>query len=170
MAQAIPARRISYAATTFVAATAFPNGRTLHNLLALSVCTKDHKLLSVKNRATVERNLRLSSDELAAWIIVIDEISMMGAQQLAQVDDRLREVGKSESPFSRFGIILTGDFFRLSCMGMKPLYVAALETPSSIGSSQRRIDPVMGAYLFRLFRLCEFKQQMRAAAWMPRPA
>ncbi len=158
LARAFPQERLSYAATTGVAATAFPEGRTVHNLLSLPLVAKDYKPLSVKNRATVERNLRLTSPQSAVWILVIDEVSMMGASQLAQVADRLCELGDPQLPFGGFGVILMGDFYQLASVGTKPLYVASLQLSSSDGHRAQ-----MGAHLFRQFRLFELTEQMRAA-------
>ena len=158
LAQALPAGRISFAATTGVAATAFPEGRTLHNLLALPINMSKMRPLTLQNKAAVEDNLRLTTPSLAAWVVVIDEISMMGPEHLSAIAARLQEVGDASIAFGGFAVVLMGDFYQLTAVGSQPLYASVLNL-----SFERGQQVSLGAELFRTFRLVEFTQQMRAA-------
>jgi hypothetical protein len=55
---------------------------------------------------------RFKSEKLI--MIVIDEISYISPEMLAQIDNRLRQLmGKPETPFGGIAVLLMGDFFQL---------------------------------------------------------
>ena len=127
LAQALSPGRISFAATTGVAAAAFPEGRTMHNLLALPMNLSMMRPLTLQNRAALENNLRLTAPSLATWVIVIDEVSMMGPEHISAISTRLKEVGNASIAFGGFAVLLMGDFYQLSAVGSQPLYASALD-------------------------------------------
>ena len=147
--QALPPGRISFADTTGVAVAAVFEGRTMHNLISLPLSDSQFHQFSIKNRATVERNLRLGNPKRATLIIVVNEVSMLSACHLSQIADRPCQVGYQQ-PFAGFGVILMGDFYQLPSVGVKPLYVLSLDL-SFNGRSQAQA----GADFSRQFQLCE---------------
>ncbi|XP_044718765.1 PIF1-like helicase domain-containing protein [Hirsutella rhossiliensis] len=76
--------------------------------------------------------------------LVIDEKSMLGLEQLARIDSRLRQVFPQRSLefFGGVSVLLVGDFFQLPPVRQKPLY----STSTSLSSLERR-----GQVAYRLF-------------------
>ena len=160
LASVLPHGSVSFSATTGVAAAALPDGRTLHNLLSLPLVDRKFTDLTPKARDTVQKNLGLADDgELSTSILVVDEVSMMTATQLAFIDHRLREVGHRTLPLGGMAVILMGDFYQLPPVGTEPIYRSALHPVAKRGAKQQA-----GAQLFKSFRLIELTQQMRAAS------
>ena len=54
-------------------------------------------------------------------ILIIEEISMSGSQQLAAVSERLRQCADAESSFGVVGLVFSGDFAQLPPIGQRPL-------------------------------------------------
>ena len=164
LASVLPRGSVSFTATTGVAAAALPDGRTLHNLLSLPLVDGKFADLTPKTRDAIEKNLGLDDDgELSTCLLVVDEVSMMTATQLAFIDHRLREVGKRKQPFAGLAVLLMGDFYQLPPVGTEALYRSALahHRPKATARAAAR---QAGAELFKLFRLIELTEQMRAAA------
>ena len=160
LASVLPHGNVSFSATTGVAAATLPDGRTLHNLLSLPLVDRKFTDLTPKARDTVQKNLGLADDgELSTSILVVDEVSMMTAAQLAFIDHRLREVGDRTLPLGGMAVILMGDFHQLPPVGTEPIYRSALHPVAKRGAKQQA-----GAQLFKSFRLIELTQQMRAAS------
>ncbi|KIX01245.1 uncharacterized protein Z518_08970 [Rhinocladiella mackenziei CBS 650.93] len=100
-------------APTGVAAHAI-NGRTLHALFRLPV--------------------RRVSD---VRYLIIDEKSMIGLKMLSWLDQRCREIfpAKSDMLFGSLNNVMTGDFFQLPPVMMKPLYYdGPLKDPQEIAA------------------------------------
>ncbi|KAM4062542.1 PIF1-like helicase [Hirsutella rhossiliensis] len=76
--------------------------------------------------------------------LVIDEKSMLGIEQLARIDSRLRQAFPQRSLefFGGVSVLLVGDFFQLPPVRQKPLY----STSTSLSSLERR-----GQVAYRLF-------------------
>ncbi|XP_044717890.1 PIF1-like helicase domain-containing protein [Hirsutella rhossiliensis] len=76
--------------------------------------------------------------------LVIDEKSMLGIEQLARIDSRLRQAFSQRSLefFGGMSVLLVGDFFQLPPVRQKPLY----STSTSLSALERR-----GHVAYRLF-------------------
>ncbi|KAM4067814.1 PIF1-like helicase [Hirsutella rhossiliensis] len=76
--------------------------------------------------------------------LVIDEKSMLGIEQLARIDSRLRQAFPQRSLefFGGMSVLLVGDFFQLPPVRQKPLY----STSTSLSALERR-----GHVAYRLF-------------------
>ena len=131
----------------------------MHDLLALPMDMSQMRPLTVQNRAALENSLCLTTPSLATWVVVIDQVSMMGPQHLSAISMRLKEVGNASIDLGGFAVVLMGDaVYLLSAVGSQPLYASALDQSFNGGQQAS-----LGAEIFRNFRLVEFNQQMRAA-------
>ncbi|KAM4061636.1 PIF1-like helicase [Hirsutella rhossiliensis] len=76
--------------------------------------------------------------------LVIDEKSMLGLEQLARIDSRLRQAFPQRNLefFGGVSVVLVGDFFQLPPVRQKPLY----STSTGLSSLERR-----GQVAYRLF-------------------
>jgi hypothetical protein len=108
-------------------------GTTIHKGLGLSIAlkSKSHSnrkvgesnedysaTMSVKNRTLIRDEWR------DVWLLFIDEVSLIGAQLLCQIDHALRFA--KESPNEWFGginVIFAGDFYQYPPVGSTPLYM-----------------------------------------------
>ena len=125
-------------------------GMTIHKGLGLSVALKlkghgnrkpgesneDYSVkIGVKNRTLIRDEWRH-----VLWLF-IDEVSLIGAQLLAQVDHALRYA--KERPDEWFGginIILSGDFYQYPPVGSTPLYAPIQpRAPQSTSDVEKRL-------------------------------
>lgn len=107
-------------APTGIAGGNLPEGRTIHNLWGFSIADlkKDKFLEDLCADLLNALHSRIKSEKLI--IIVIDEISYISPEILAQIDNRLRQLmGKPEVPFGGISVILMGDFFQLPPVGTR---------------------------------------------------
>jgi ATP-dependent DNA helicase PIF1 len=149
-------------ATTGVAASLLFEGSTLNSALFIPAnisnqlvpngCLK--RLPDAKRIELVERFFRNSID-----ILLIDEVSMLTAENLAFTDDRLCEIcSNHDVPFGGKSIILMGDFFQLEPVGTA-LYSKRKE--KTLMCRERIID--RGLTLFQsLFKNFEIRTQHRS--------
>ncbi|XP_044717424.1 PIF1-like helicase domain-containing protein [Hirsutella rhossiliensis] len=81
--------------------------------------------------------------------LVVDEKSMLGLEQLARIDSRLRQAFPQRNLefFGGVSVLLVGDFFQLPPVRQKPLY----STSTCLSSSERR-----GQVAYRLFNRTVF--------------
>ncbi|MEW8547603.1 MAG: AAA family ATPase [Candidatus Thiodiazotropha sp.] len=134
----------------FTGAAAFNvEGHTLHSAFHLPV-----------GESKQDDYIRLSNEQLAAMrsklgslcILIIDEISMVGTDQLLTIHRRLAEVMTSDDPFGGVSILAVGDLFQLPPVGHTPVF----EAPK---------DPVVAALYGSLwkkhFKFIELKEVMR---------
>ena len=82
------------------------DGLTLHKALRLPFGNK-YKSLSDKEREVKRSDMRYLS------LIIIDEMSMVKADQLYQIDQRLQDIKQSRQPFGGVSIVLSGDLLQL---------------------------------------------------------
>lgn len=101
-------KRIAITASTGIAATHL-NGMTIHSWSGIGIKNSPEEM-NLKSMAT---RLKLASRIAGADILIIDEISMLAAQQLAMVDSVCRAIRESKLPFGGLQVILCGDFFQL---------------------------------------------------------
>ena len=89
-----------------------------------------------------------------ALVVVVDEVSMFSAQNLSQLDQRLRQLYDPSRVFGGISILLVGDFLQLRVIGgvdlYKVMYVA------------RHAVEVRVQDLFRRFRVFEMHTLIRA--------
>lgn len=101
-------------APTEIAASNLPNGRTIHNQFEFSI-TELKSLIFLPDLPADQLNAlhaRFKSEILI--MIVIDEISYISPEMLAQIDNRLRQLmANPETPFGGIAVLLMGDFFQL---------------------------------------------------------
>ena len=82
------------------------DGLTLHRAFNLPWGNK-HKSLAVTTREVKRHELRYLS------LVIIDEMSMVRADQLYQIDQRLQEIKESRQHFGGVSIVLSGDLLQL---------------------------------------------------------
>ncbi|KAM4055604.1 PIF1-like helicase [Hirsutella rhossiliensis] len=112
-------------------------GSTIHSLLRLPVGGAFTDLPPA-DAAALQSRLR------HVKYLVIDEKSMLGIEQLARIDSRLRQAFSQRSLefFGGMSVLLVGDFFQLPPVRQKPLY----STSTSLSALERR-----GHVAYRLF-------------------
>jgi ATP-dependent DNA helicase PIF1 len=111
-------KKVVVAAPTGIAALNV-RGQTLHSLFKLAPQLHRHGNLTPNNRAAM---LLKRIDTL-----VIDEISMVRADLLDAVDERLREATKKDMPFGGVQVIMFGDVYQLPPVveeGLMPYFEA----------------------------------------------
>ena len=103
--------------------------------------------------------IRLSNEQLSTMrsklgnlcLLIIDEISMVGSDQLLAIHRRLAEIMNSDEPFGGVSVLAVGDLYQLPPVGHFPIY-----TPPS--------DPLAALYgsLWKKhFKIIELTQIMR---------
>ncbi len=98
----------SITASTGIAATHI-HGMTIHAWSGVGI----KKNLTSYDIDRIATNEYTAKRILKAKVLVIDEISMLSAQMLTDVDAVCREVRQNAHPFGGLQIILVGDFFQL---------------------------------------------------------
>ena len=95
-------------------------GSTIHSLLRLPVGGAFNDL-SPSDAAALQSRLQHIK------YLIIDEKSMLGLEQLARIDCRLRQAFPQRSAefFGGLSVLLVGDFFQLPPVRQKPLYSAS---------------------------------------------
>jgi PIF1-like helicase len=107
-------------------------------------------------------------------VIIIDEVSMIGAKLLGDIHSRLCQMAVlpelQKQDFAGKSIILVGDFFQIKPVGDTALYRAVMDRmvyKTSGSSSLSPRDPVsIGTHLFLQFDLSQLVTQVRAATDM----
>ena len=145
-------REIRCCAFTACAANLLPRGRTIHNLLGFTVgqhgLEAQEQIPPIRDQARLHKmRQRLRETDL----IVIDEVSMLSAVSLSNIETRLRLLGDSNLEFGGFGVVLLGDFYQI-----EPV------TGSSLIQRQSTVKGRHGADLFQGFAVRFFTTQQRA--------
>ncbi|CAF4914716.1 unnamed protein product [Pieris macdunnoughi] len=84
-------------------------------------------------------------------VLIIDEISMIGAELLSQIDSRLKQItGDFKTNFGGLDVILIGDLRQLPPVRATPIY-------------KQQKQKIVGPILWRGFRFFELDQVMRQA-------
>ena len=124
------------------------DGYTLHSSFHLPL-----------NESKNDDYIRLSNEQLSTMrsklgnlcLLIIDEISMVGSDQLLAIHRRLAEIMNSDEPFGGVSVLAVGDLYQLPPVGHFPIY-----TPPS--------DPLAALYgsLWKKhFKIIELTQIMR---------
>jgi ATP-dependent DNA helicase PIF1 len=99
---------VAVTASTGIAATHL-SGQTIHSWCGLG--TRD--ALSDGELELLASDKRLRKTVACAKVLVIDEVSMLHARQLAMVDRITKKLRGGDEPFGGLQIVLCGDFFQL---------------------------------------------------------
>ncbi len=111
-------------APTGIAASNLPNGKTIHSAFNFSIKMKKDIFLADLSTDQLNR-LRQFIDPTTIALVVIDEISYLSPELLAQIDIRLRQIMSTpEIPFGGISIAVMGDFFQLPPVKAKSLFSA----------------------------------------------
>lgn len=100
--------RIAVSATTGIAATLL-NGRTLHSTLGMGIT---HELF-VPSDMSFFKGAKKVKEISKIDVLIIDEVSMLSADVLENVDARLKYCKKNKLPFGGVQVIFSGDFLQL---------------------------------------------------------
>lgn len=100
--------KVAVTASTGIAATHL-NGKTIHSWSGLGI----KRMIDRAGLKKIKRNRRLVSAICKTKVLVIDEISMLNADQLDSVDYILRSIRRNHLPFGGIQMIFCGDFFQL---------------------------------------------------------
>ena len=146
-------------------------GMTVHKGLGISIALKpngrgnrkagesneDYGVgISVKNRASIRDEWRR-----VLWLF-IDEISLIGAQLLAQIDHALRYAKENDEWFGGINIIFAGDFYQYAPVGSTPLYTPiGSKAPQSASDIEKRLGRLAWKSVNAVMSLNE-QQRMKA--------
>lgn len=141
------------------------SGQTLHSAFIMplvqpanpTTAKKSADMFSAKTLGKLQRELE------GLVLVIIDEVSMVSAYQLWEVNRRLNAIMGATKPDSYFGdvaVVLFGDFYQLQPVGGSPIYPR-----DSLPSTQWLAPTPSCHHLFRdLFRVIQLKRQMRQAS------
>ncbi len=95
-------------ASTGIAATHI-GGYTIHSWSGIGI----KKFLSDYDLDQISQNKRIVDQVQGAKVLLIDEVSMLGANTLTMVDAVCRTIKRDERAFGGIQVVLVGDFFQL---------------------------------------------------------
>lgn len=95
-------------ASTGIAATHI-GGMTIHSWSGIGIKDKlsTQDLNTIASRNYIEKRIKKTN------VLIIDEISMLGANSLSMVDLVCKKIKGNEKPFGGIQVVLVGDFFQL---------------------------------------------------------
>ena len=148
--------RVACAASFAAAAVNMMNGETLHSLFGIGVGAV-LKLLQLSPGRLQELIDRFKNVDL----LIIDEISCVAPQLLAQVSQRARQIWKNTQDFGGCAVVLVGDMFQIPPVGSNSLAMGTVQL-----QLQHKYPPGHmiweGCRLFQTFSLISFDGQQRA--------
>src|SRR5690554_3920808 len=103
---------VAVTASTGIAATHM-NGMTIHSWSGIGVKEK----LSKANLLTMKTKQYLKKGIDRTRVLIVDEISMLHANQLNLVNQVLKFFKDNEEPFGGIQVVFSGDFFQLPPIG-----------------------------------------------------
>lgn len=123
-------------------------GHTLHSAFSLPV-----------NQSKRDDYIRLSGEQLSSMraklgnlsLLIIDEISMVGADHLYTVHRRLSEIMTSDEPFGGISVLAVGDLSQLPPVAQRPVFDTVSDSIASM----------YGSLWKKNFRVLELHQIMR---------
>ena len=124
------------------------DGNTLHRAFRLPWGNQNTSL-SQKQRELKRSELRYLS------LVIIDEMSMVKADQLYQIDQRLQEIKQNREPFGGVSIVLSGDLLQLPPVRTAQIF----EAPR--GAKYRDYYEMVN--LWKMFQNIELTQNHRQA-------
>ncbi|XP_066269843.1 uncharacterized protein [Branchiostoma lanceolatum] len=139
--------------TAFTGTAAFGiNGMTLHSALSLGCGGKEYQPLSSDKLNTLRSRLGKLK------LLIVDEVSMVGADILYHVHRRLQDICGNSDPDTRFGgvsILAVGDLFQLQPVGQRHVF----SEPSS--DYAKLHAKIKGSLWVENFRMVELTESMR---------
>lgn len=108
-------REYAITASTGIAASHI-DGSTIHSWSGLGI----RRGLDKQALEGVKRNMWVGARVRAAQTLVIDEISMLDAVCLNDIDGILKAVHGNDKPFGGIQVVFVGDFFQLPPVGRRP--------------------------------------------------
>ena len=99
-------KNVQALATTGIASSILPNGRTVHSFFWSTRWTLYNDSVATESWQWWQYILKIE-------VVLIDEISMMSKKTLEQIDDLCRHVRSCDQPFGGIQLILFGDLFQL---------------------------------------------------------
>ena len=146
-------------------------GMTVHKGLGISIALK---LSGYGNRKAGESNEEYSvgismknrTSICSEWChnlwLFIDEISLIGAQLLAQIDHALRYAKENNEWFGGISVIFAGDFYQYALVGRTPLYThIQSKAPQSASNIEKWLRCLTWKSVNTMMSLNE-QQRMRA--------
>eukprot|EP00741_Cyanophora_paradoxa_P016320 tig00020911_g15757.t1 len=117
------------------------HGITIHRFLHLSIGSPSAQM---SNQLTSDLEREIGDVK----VLIIDEISMVGARMLYCLDQRLRKARcKPDLMFGGIHVVFFGDFKQLQPVMDKPLYQEPEAIPS--GSTEAQVEAQLGLHLWR---------------------
>ncbi|XP_017471887.1 PREDICTED: ATP-dependent DNA helicase pfh1-like [Rhagoletis zephyria] len=129
-------------------------GLTLHSIFSLPVNQSNRDLRPLSNDLVNS----IYSKLIDLKLIIIDEISMVGARMFSSIDARLKQIFKTNSPFGGISVILFGDLRQLSPVGDRWIFSP---NPSD------NYSVLVGSLLWELFKYFELTEVMRQRGDQP---
>ncbi|KAK7497420.1 hypothetical protein BaRGS_00011262 [Batillaria attramentaria] len=133
-----------------------PTGKAAYNIRGITLhtafCPPANQSLSNYTKLDASRLNTLRSSLAELRVLIIDEISMVGANMLAFVDQRLQEVMGRNKPFGGVSVLAVGDLFQL-----RPVMDRWVFQPGN--GPYQALAPKLWQELFRLFELTEVMRQ-----------
>jgi hypothetical protein len=103
---------IACIAPTGIAASKLPNGRRIHNFFSIPICHDTRLYLSKPNNLKLV-TIQQQAQHLTLALLIIDKISNVGPEMLAQIELRVRQIMENDLPFGRIAQLYLGDFFQI---------------------------------------------------------
>ncbi|XP_070203473.1 uncharacterized protein [Littorina saxatilis] len=127
-----------------------PTGKAAYNIRGVTLHTAfmmpASQSLSTYQKLDFSRLNSLRSSLAELKIVIIDEVSMVGAGMFSFIDNRLRDLMKVDRPFGGVSVLAVGDLFQL-----RPVMDRWVFEPS-VGTYEN-LAPVLWQDLFRLYEL-----------------
>ncbi|XP_070548888.1 uncharacterized protein [Ptychodera flava] len=125
-------------------------GTTLHS--AFHIPCKKHGESSEYHKPSAQILNSLRAKYAALKIIIIDEISMVGAQTLSTLNLILQDIFENNSPFGGVSILAVGDLLQLNPVGDRPVFQI---------SNKKDLSILAGSLWQRLFKVHELHEIVR---------
>lgn len=133
-----------------------PTGKASYNINGITL----HTAFNLPLNQETGKNKPLSADLCNTFfskymhlkVIIIDEISMVGATMFQVLDARLKQIFKSQEPFGGISIICVGDLRQLQPVGDRWIFASNIKEV---------YQTIVGNFLWRLFKLYELEDIMR---------
>ena len=100
-------KKVWVCASSGIAATVIPTGKTAHSRLKIPVNCLDHSTLNITNGSILWKELQ------SVKLLVYDEISMASRNILDAIDRTFRDILDDSKPFGGIKVIFCGDFRQL---------------------------------------------------------
>ena len=156
---------IGCVAPTGIAASNLPNGRTAHNFFGIPMF-HDTKTYLPKPDTLKLVILQKQAKQSSLALILIDEISNMGAEMFSQIEKRCRQIMNIDVLFGGLSVIVMGDFCQippvLPAVSLHSSLMKEVNKNKTFVRNSSYINPsTHGALIFSKFKKIELKQQMR---------